>query len=59
MPQHDLKYFAKPLEEMLEQSASRMIAWGNKVENRYLPEHPSRKVAIKTDDSTNMENLGS
>ena len=27
MPQHDTKYFAKPLKEMLEQSAPRMLAW--------------------------------
>jgi len=28
--QHDLKYFAKPLEEMLEQSAPRMLAWARR-----------------------------
>ena len=27
MPQHESKYFAMPFEDMLEQSASRMLAW--------------------------------
>ena len=27
MPQHESKYFAMPLEEMLEQSAPKMLAW--------------------------------
>ena len=27
MPQHKSKYFAMPLEEMVKQSASRMLAW--------------------------------
>jgi len=27
IPQHDSKYFAKPAEEMVEQSAPRMLAW--------------------------------
>ena len=48
MPQHDLRYFAKPLEEMLD----------NEVENRDLPEHSSRKVAIATKDNTDLENMG-
>merc|ERR1712194_494546 len=30
MPQHELKYFVMPLEEMLEQSAPRMLAWATR-----------------------------
>ena len=30
MPQHDSKYFVKPLEEMLEQSVLRMLAWATR-----------------------------
>ena len=30
MPQHDLKYFASTLEEMLEQSSSRMLTWATR-----------------------------
>ena len=30
MPQHTTKYFAMPLEEMVEQSASRMLAWATR-----------------------------
>ena len=30
IPQHESKYFAMPLEEMLEQSAPRMLAWATR-----------------------------
>ena len=30
MPQYDLRYFAKSLEEMLDQSAPRMLAWATR-----------------------------
>ena len=30
MPEHESKYFAMPLEEMLEQSAPRMLAWATR-----------------------------
>ena len=30
LPEHESKYFAMPLEEMVEQSASRMLAWATR-----------------------------
>ena len=30
MPKHDSRYFAVPLEDMLEQSAPRMLAWATR-----------------------------
>ena len=30
MSQHDLRYFAKPLEEILEQSAPKMLVWATR-----------------------------
>ena len=30
LPEHEPKYFAMPLEEMVEQSAPRMLAWATR-----------------------------
>ena len=35
MPEHESKYFAMPLEEMLEQSAPMMLAWVTRWKKEY------------------------
>ena len=52
MPEHESKYFAMPLEEMLEQSAPRMLAWATRWKMGIY-----QSVRQAKDDSTDMEDL--